>query len=216
MIPGPIRAIAWDIDGTLVDSEPLHEEVLLDVCAQYGESLSDIPHDHFKGVHILDVWEALAPRFAGRVGREVWMETSIDRYVARAPELVALPQAIEIMRMFRDAGIRQVCVSNSGRRVVDANLAAIGAADLIEFSISLDDVERGKPDPFPYAEAARRLGLAPADMAAVEDSPTGARSALLAGLRVFGIDTAGGSIEGAGHTVTRLSDLAAFVLKDAA
>lgn len=208
-----IRAVAWDIDGTLVDSEPLHQDVLVEVCAALGDDLSDLAHDHFRGVHMPDVWAALAHRFEGRTTAEAWMASIIDRYVERAPQLRPLLGAVEVMVRLREAGLPQVCVSNSGRRVVDANLAALGLAELIDFSISLDDVIHGKPDPFPYAEAARRLGLEPAEMVAVEDSATGARSAALAGLRVFGIDPAGGQIPDAEATVTRLADLEPLVLR---
>lgn len=210
-----IRAVAWDIDGTLVDSEPLHQDVLVEVCAALGDDLSDLAHDHFRGVHMPDVWAALAHRFAGRTTEEAWMEAIVARYVERAPALRPLLGAVEVMASFRKRGLRQVCVSNSGRRVVDANLAALGVAELIDFSISLDDVERGKPDPFPYALAARRLGFDPAEMAAVEDSVTGARSAALAGLRVLGIDSTGGRIPGAEATVARLGELEALVLSEA-
>lgn len=212
MTPRPIRAVAWDIDGTLVDSEPLHLRVLVEVCRELGDDLADLDHDRFRGVHMPGVWAALAPRLAGRTDAAAWTEAIVARYVERAPGLRPLLGAVEVMARFREAGLRQVCVSNSGRRVVDANLAALGIGGLIDFSISLDDVTHGKPDPTPYREAARRLGLDPAEVAAVEDSATGARSAALAGLRVFGIEPAGGRIAGAEATVARLAELEALVL----
>lgn len=210
-----IRAIAWDIDGTLIDSEPLHEWALLQVCRDLGDDLSDIPVAQFKGVHIHDIWARLAPRFPGTEASD-WVEAIVAAYVARVTLAPPLAGALAVMRGFAGAGIRQVCVSNSGRRIVDANLAAIGATGLIEFSLSLDDLARGKPDPLPYAEAARRLGLAPHEVAAIEDSATGAQSALAAGLRLIGIAPAGGAIPGADVTVTSLGELPALILPQAA
>ncbi len=82
-------------------------------------------------------------------------------------------------------GVAQACVSNSGRAVVDANLDALGIRQTIAFSISLDDVSAGKPDPEPYREAARRFALPAAAVVAVEDSargrPFGARGGALCG-----------------------------------
>jgi len=112
----------------------------------------------------------------------------------------------------RGAGVRMVCVSNSVRRIVDANIAALGIAGDIAFSISFDDVPHGKPHPAPYAMAASRLGLAPAQVAAVEDSETGAISANAAGLRVFGIATEHLAVPGAELTVARLDDLITPIL----
>lgn len=208
----PIAAIAWDIDGTLIDSEPLHDSVLEEVCLECGAILSDLPPDHFRGKHMPEVWSIIQPRLRPGVREADWRDAIIDRYVARAPELVPIDGALEVMRIFATAGIRQACVSNSGRRVVDANLAALGIDRMIDFSISLDDVTEGKPDPEPYATAARRLGLAPASVAAVEDSLPGATSARAAGLKVFGLVPVGMPIAAAEITIRRLTDLPDLVL----
>lgn len=210
----PIRAVAWDIDGTLIDSEPLHDAVLSEVCELYGADLSDVPQDRFRGVHMPDVWQALKPRLEDRVDEAEWLDAIVGRYVERATELQPLPGAIATMRMFSDAGLKQVCVSNSGRRIVDANLRALAILDLIDFSISLDDVTAGKPDPEPYLTAAGRLGLPVHAVAAVEDSIAGATSAHLAGLKVLAIASGGqGRVDPAETTVSRLLDLPALILQ---
>jgi HAD superfamily hydrolase (TIGR01509 family) len=89
------------------------------------------------------------------------------------------------MRTLRQAGVPQCCVSNSSRIIVTANLEAIGAAGLLAFAISRDDVQRGKPDPEPYREACRRLQLPPAQVLVVEDSDTGIASGRAAGCTVL-------------------------------
>ncbi|MDB5550284.1 MAG: HAD-superfamily hydrolase, subfamily variant 3, partial [Rhizobium sp.] len=100
--------------------------------------------------------------------------------------------------------------------VVDANLKALGVIDLIEFSISLDDVSLGKPHPEPYLAAAQRLGIPPEAIAAVEDSVAGATSARDAGFRVFGLAPVGAAPVGpADVTVNRLLDLPALILSPA-
>jgi HAD superfamily hydrolase (TIGR01509 family) len=178
-----IRAIAWDVDGTLVDSEPLHHRALLHGSAEFGIDLSDLPDQAFRGVHMGDVWDILRPRLPAGLDEAGWLAAINRHYVAHRHELAAVPQAVETIRRFAEMGLSQVCVSNSARLIVDANLDALGVADVMAFSISLDDVLRGKPDPWPYTEACRRLGLQPASVLAVEDSRTGIASAIAAGLR---------------------------------
>jgi HAD superfamily hydrolase (TIGR01509 family) len=178
-----LRAIAWDIDGTLVDSEPLHHRVLVGSGLRWGVDLTDVPENLFRGVHMHDVWTALRPRFPADLRLEDWIAALEEDYAREAGGLLALPGAMEAVRAFADSGLAQVCVSNSSRRVVDANLVALGVAPYIDFSISLDDVEHGKPAPEPYRRACERLGLAPDSVLAVEDSATGLRSARAAGLR---------------------------------
>ncbi|WP_127144493.1 HAD family hydrolase [Pelagibacterium montanilacus] len=180
--------VAWDVDGTLVDSEPLHQKVLVSVCADQGVDLSDIDDDRFLGVHIDDVWEALSPRFGSGVERQLWLDQIIGRYVEAAGELEPVAGAIEAMAAFHEAGIRQVCVSNSNRMIVSANLAAIGVDRFVDFSITLDDVTAGKPAPEPYERALKRLGVSPGTAVAVEDSPTGAFSARAAGMKVIALE----------------------------
>lgn len=211
-----LRAIAWDIDGTLIDSEPLHDVVLNEICAAYGADLSDLPENHFRGLHMPEVWTQVRPRMPATRTEAEWAEAIVALYVERANELQPLADAVAVMRSFAGAGLRQVCVSNSGRRIVDANLAALGILDLIDFSISLDDVSDGKPHPEPYLAASRRLGIPVEAMAAVEDSIPGATSAREAGLKVFGLVPSGGQPIGPAHvTIGRLIDLPALVLSPA-
>ena len=68
-----LRAVAWDIDGTLADSEGLHHRALTAVSAALGADLSDLPDRAFTGVHMLDVWTALRPRFPTTLSREAWL-----------------------------------------------------------------------------------------------------------------------------------------------
>ncbi|WP_181182188.1 MULTISPECIES: HAD family phosphatase [unclassified Mesorhizobium] len=207
-----IRAIAWDIDGTLVDSEPLHHEALVTVCNRWQVDLSDIPHDRFCGVHMLEVWLSLSHRMPPTLTEQAWHDAIVDYYADRCRDLEPMFGAIETIDVLAASGFAQVCVSNSGRKIVDANMLALGIRERMMFSISLDDVRYGKPDPEPYATACAKLNLRPTQVLAVEDSLTGLRSARAAGLM-----TAFYSINDAAHfeadfSVTDLRQLQQIVL----
>jgi beta-phosphoglucomutase-like phosphatase (HAD superfamily) len=162
-----ISGIAWDIDGTLVDSEPRHLRALLRASALWGVDLSDLPDETFQGVHVayLD-----------------WLEAINDGYLCDREEMPVVPGALEAMQLFAGLGLPQICVSNSSRSVVDANIRGLGISDTIIGSISLDDVTNGKPDAEPYAKACAALGVDNRNVVAIEDSATGLRSAISAGL----------------------------------
>lgn len=178
-----LRAIAWDIDGTLIDSEPLHHRALVAVCSRYGLEID--PEDQsFIGVHIGQVWDQLRPRFPVAVEEQQWHEQIRNYYADHSDSLVAISGAVEAIKALAAAGVAQICVSNSDRGVVDVNLRSLGISELLVGSISLDDVPAGKPDPAPYRMAAEALNLPPQNILAVEDSVTGMRSALAAGLKV--------------------------------
>src|SRR5580692_8019119 len=130
-----IRAIAWDIDGTLIDSEPLHHEALVKASRQFGVDLRDLPGEAYQGVHTQDVWTDLRDRFPQDLDREVWMTAIETYYDANRQKLRPIDGAIEVVRRCSDLGIVQACVSNSRRVTVDANIAALGIAEHILFSI---------------------------------------------------------------------------------
>ena len=107
----------------------------------------------------------------------------LDRY---ARDLPVIPGAVDAVR--RLAGSYRLGVaSSSNRPLIDAVLAATGLADVFEATVSSEEVERGKPAPDVYLEAASRLGVEPERAAAIEDSANGIRSAHAAEMRVIAI-----------------------------
>ena len=206
----PFRAVAWDLDGTLIDSEGLHQRSLIEASAGFGVDLSDLPDEAFRGVHVRDVWTALEPRFPNRVDRRTWAAAIEGIYVARAPSLAPMPGAIETVATLAAMGVAQACVSNSSRAIVNANLDALGIRRTVAFALSLDDVSAGKPDPAPYREAARRFALPPQSVVAVEDSGAGARSAREAGLYVIRYAAEKNALAGADRSIGRLMEVVAL------
>jgi HAD superfamily hydrolase (TIGR01509 family) len=200
-------AVAWDIDGTLIDSEPLHLEALLVVCDSYDVNLHNLPEDTFRGVHNFDVLKTLEPRFDGRVSRDVWLDAITEVYIARSAKLEPQPGVSAAMESLARDRVPQVCVSNSNRRVVDANIAALGIQPLVQFSISLDDVKNGKPNAEPYVQALTRLGMQPAAMVVVEDSASGITSGRAAGSKVIGYSPDDKRMHDVDATVANLADV---------
>ncbi|HEY0120809.1 MAG TPA: HAD family phosphatase [Rhizobium sp.] len=190
------EAVAWDIDGTLVDSEPLHHRALVAASLQFGADLRGLPDMAFRGIHMGDVWLQLRDWLPATLDKQQWLAAINRNYVEGRHGLSAVPQAVETIQALNARGIPQVCVSNSCRMVVDANLDALGVSDCIQFSISLDDVAEGKPSALPYRQAAERLGLAPNAVVAVEDSGTGIQSAKTAGLYTVFLQTADNCLPG--------------------
>src|ERR1700722_14033292 len=204
------RAVAWDIDGTLIDSEPLHQRGLVAASAALGVDISDIEPEAFRGVHAIDIWEALKPRFPAGSSFKTWIAAIEGYYVAHVGELAPNPGAVEAMRKLSERGIAQACVSNSGRTIVDANIEALGIGKIIAFSMSLEDVSSGKPDPEPSRAAARPFALTVAEAVSVEDSGAGARSARAAGLYVVGYSPSGEPFVGSDRSIVKLMEVLAL------
>ncbi len=207
-------AVAWDVDGTLVDSEPLHLQALQAVCGAHGVDLSDFGPAPFVGVAAPEVWLALEPRFGPSLGRDAahrataFLGALEEHYRARAHTLRPMPGALAALRWLRERGVPMCAVSNSPAAIVHANLRAIEAADCMRFVVSLDDAPAPKPHPAPYQEAARLLGIAPGRVWAVEDSPSGAASARAAGLQVLLVGSGAEARRAAAHAHHHLRSLA--------
>lgn len=184
-------AIAWDIDGTLLDSEPVHLRAQQEVSLRHGVDLSGEPDDRFLGLDLDRVWQQLKHRYPPDLRQSSWTEAILLEYCGRSHEIVVYDDMIALMGEFAHAGVPQACVSNSERLIVDTNLSALGIGGIVAFLISRQDVLRGKPDPAPYLEAYRRLGVTPARVLAVEDSDPGAWAAEAAGLAVVRVEPTG-------------------------
>ena len=206
-----LTAVAWDIDGTLVDSEPLHHRALVAVSRTHGVDLSDLPDQAFRGIHMEDVWLRLSSRMPSQLARETWLMEIEDYYAVHRSALVAMPGAVDTIKALAGLGIRQACVSNSGRRIVDANVDALGIGSLMAVTISLDDVAAGKPDPTPYAMACAALDTPAWQVLAVEDSQTGALSARAAGLMVAAYSPVEPFPGDADHVIQQLQDVLMLV-----
>ena len=208
------RAVALDVDGTLVDSEPLHLRALQAACRAHHVDISDHGPAPFIGVSIGDVWRLLAPRFAGALGHHtdqgerVFREAVTAHYLAHAHEVRVLPGAQQAVEHLAREGIALAAVSNSERPIVEANLRAVGAQASFGAVVSLDDVRDPKPAPEPYLRALAMLRVSAQQAWAVEDSPSGAHSARAAGLRVLVV---GGDQRAQGdHRLPGLTDFVAW------
>jgi HAD superfamily hydrolase (TIGR01509 family) len=181
-----IKAILWDCDGTLVDSEPLHQECISGVAQQHGIPLTEADVRRFLGRTTKAIWDYLTTERGLAITYEQWLD-DIHAYYARHVKTRVRPrQGIESqILIFASMGLRQAVVSNSTRPLVDASLTVIQPVNLLEFSISMDDVTKPKPDPEPYFRAALKMMLPPNQCLVIEDSPAGARAAQAAGMRVM-------------------------------
>lgn len=212
-----IAAVIWDVDGTLVNSEPNHHRALLSVCNAYNVSINDVIPEQLVGVHMKAIWEKiLQKRFPASMTFNTWARAINEEYANDLSSVSVRPNAPQTIKKLHSLGIRQAAVSNSARFIVDSNLSLLHCSSEIEFSLSIDDVERGKPDPLPYRMACSRLGVDATNAVVVEDSPSGLASASAAGAKCIAYRTAEFPKLGASHSclvIENLFDVVSLVVK---
>lgn len=182
-----VQAIVFDLDGVLIDSEPVWEEVRRGFVADHGgrwppdtqERLMGMSTDEWAGYIASDLVD-------GPTGEDVAYEV-IDRmsqhYEKGLPVLPGAEEAVRRMAGYRPLGL----ASSSPRILIDLVLGKLGVAGLFHATVSTEEVERGKPAPDGYLTIAARMEAAGRDCVAVEDSGNGLRSAHAAGMTVIAI-----------------------------
>lgn len=179
------KAVYWDMDGTLIDSEPLHDAALVSAMRTVGIAPPADLHERVLGQTAADVYAMMRDEFGLTMPYPIWIDLKYDYYLAHAPNLKPRAGAIEIFRELDARGVVQAVVSNSDRLIVDANLRAVGVRIAGMKTVSRNDVRQGKPDPEPFLRAAWLTGIDPADTVVMEDSATGATAGVAAGMRTI-------------------------------
>ena len=178
-------AVLWDMDGTLIDSEPLHFQSMAHALATFGIAADAGLQAKTTGLSESEVLDFCRSNLGITVSHEHWTALRNGYYLARTQTLEARQGALPAFLRLKQRGIPQAVVSNSARPIVDANLRALSLHDEGITSISHNDVRMAKPDPEPYLMAAATIGLDPAECLVIEDSLAGARSGIAAGMHVL-------------------------------
>jgi HAD superfamily hydrolase (TIGR01509 family) len=210
---GGIGAVVFDLDGVIVDSEIWWDEARREFAADRGRTWTEEDRAAVMGANSRQ-WSRTMRRRLGIDNEDEAIERAIvDAVVGRyaregAPRIDGAAEAVR-----RIAGRWPVAVASSAHpEVIAAALDATGLAGVFRVVVSSDEVERGKPDPDVYLEAARRLGLPPERCLVVEDSQNGVRAARAAGMIVVlvpnkTIPPAPGTREEAHAVIDQLADL---------
>lgn len=193
-----MRAVIFDLDGCLVDSEPLSIAALSAELAAIGiaDATFEVIRDRFLGVSMQDICTHVGQR-AGATFPPDFVDRVENRLFALYREnLRPIPGAARLLAALRDAEIPYAIATGGSIRRMTTTLAVSGLAPWFEGrAFSADQVRRGKPAPDLFLFAASQLGVPPANCTVVEDSPHGVTGARAAGMQAIGF-TGGAHLDG--------------------
>lgn len=177
------RAVVFDMDGVLADSEPIYHRAMRDVLAPLGHRVTDEHQRAIMGHSIEDTWLYLQQAFNLRGP----LDTLIEMYDRELRRLLLqvhepLPGVRELISALRERRVPIAVASSSLPEWIEALLTGLGLFHSFDALVSATMVDHPKPAPDIYVEAARRLGAEPAETIAIEDTPTGLASARAAGM----------------------------------
>lgn len=186
----PIHAVIFDMDGLMVDTEPLYWDVARKMAARRGREVSDDVLRSMMGRSRLESMEL----FRVAVGAGESAQQLLDEREAAMLELfrqgvMPMPGLLELLTFLRDRGVRRAVCTSSPEKFTRVLLPAIGAAHHFEVVQTGDGIARGKPDPEIYLRCLQKLSLPGNHAVVLEDTEAGCRAAFAAGCRVIAVPT---------------------------
>ena len=204
-----MRAVLWDLDGTLADSREFHWRAWRDTMRDAGVEITEAQFLASFGQRndaILSKW------FGGRVPadriREIGdAKEALYRRFIQDEGITPLPGAVEWLRRLHREQWRQAIASSAPRLNVEVMADVLGFKDSLGALVGAEDVQRGKPDPDVFLAAASKLGVTPDRCVVVEDAAAGVEAARRGGMRSIGVG--GAELAGADVVIRSLVELPA-------
>ncbi|MEU5877353.1 HAD family phosphatase [Spirillospora sp. NPDC047279] len=186
---GDLRAAVFDLDGTLIDTEPRNREMWARMFDANGVPYDEALIASFAGRRGREVLAELAHLFPGRTVEDLFHEVVSYETGPDMPPVQEVPGAVVLVRSLHAAGVPLAVVTSGVRVYAEGLLDGLGIKHLLDVLVTADDVANGKPDPEGFLAACDALGVEPAHALGFEDAPAGVAAVKAAGMTCVGITT---------------------------
>jgi HAD superfamily hydrolase (TIGR01509 family) len=181
------RALLFDLDGTIAETDSLHLPTWVDALQPHGVEVDEeFYRDRISGRNTTEIVRELLPDLTDNQGRSIG-DAKEASFRERASELEPLPGLVDFVARGKKRGMRIALVTNAPEENVEAILLALKLRDLFDVVVLADEVEAVKPDPAPYSAALKKIGIQAEEALAFEDSVSGISSSVAAGIPTVGI-----------------------------
>jgi HAD superfamily hydrolase (TIGR01509 family) len=182
-------AVVFDLDGTLIDTEPRSRVMWTWLLEEHGVEPEPGLVASFAGRRGREVLAELIHLFPGRTADELFEQALSYRHRPDAPGVRHVPGAVELVRALRGADVPLGVATSARRDYAEGLLAELGIRDCFGAVVTADDVTVGKPDPEGFLAACAGLGAAPERSVGFEDAPAGVEAVKAAGMTCVGVTT---------------------------
>lgn len=190
------KAIIFDMDGVLVDSEPFHVQIEKQQFLLNQITVTDEEHHQYMGVATDVMWKQLAERHSMNVSiEELTEQNRVEsiRFFSEIPEIPVMPGLVEVLENLSDKNYPMAVASSSFPEIIELILRRTGLKRYFQVVVSSQEAGKSKPEPDVFLLAAQKLGFQPADCLVIEDSKNGIKAAHAAGMRCIAYQGQGGN-----------------------
>ncbi|MFP4431395.1 MAG: HAD family hydrolase [Spirochaetota bacterium] len=209
-----MQAVIFDMDGVLIDSEPIHERIERELFDGLGITLTTAEHRRYQGTGSLEMWRSIIEEHALDAKAGSLSDRQRSRFLSylKGGHVPRIPGILELLAHLRSRRVPLAVASSSVGPIVRSVLRHTGLEEFFGVVVSGDEVARSKPAPDIFLLAAERLGLHPRGCLVVEDSENGVAAARAAGMVCVGFRNPGSgspALAGADYRVESTRELAA-------
>lgn len=183
------KAVIFDMDGVLVDSEPLHVSVESNMIKELGIPLKKEMYSKFAGTTSLCMWKTLIEEFRLEKDPKELSVESDQRFVnelLHTDKVQLFDGVLDVLKKLYKGGIPIALASSSSKKIVEAVLRKFDIANYFTVIVTGSDVQQSKPHPEIFLLAAKKLDVPPSLCVVIEDSPNGVKAAKNAGIYCIG------------------------------
>ncbi len=206
-----IKAVIFDMDGVIIDSEPIHTELTLNVLKDVGVTPDESEIYEFIGVRNEEMWATLIERHNINESIEQLMDRlkayKMERFLSS--NLEPMNGVVDLLRTVKRKGLKIALATSSPRYFAKYILKAVKVAVFFDELVTADEITNGKPDPEIYIKAAEALGVLPGECIAIEDAYFGILAAKSAGMKCIGLKN-----PNSGNQDTSMADYVVSSLRD--
>lgn len=191
-----IKAVIFDMDGVIIDSEPIYREANTEIYKKYGIELNQEDHDRHQGSNLKDIWLDILDRYEVKEEFSHYkVEDFMEDHIHSSYQCLADAEDLELMEgvrdwfdFFKDHGYKMIIASSSYVPVIEYIYQRFNLDQYMEGYVDGNAIENGKPAPDIFLKAAEKLGVKAEECLVIEDSENGVNGAHQAGSKVIGFN----------------------------
>ncbi|MCF6464977.1 HAD family hydrolase [Clostridium sp. Cult2] len=211
-----MKAIIFDMDGVIIDSEPLHFELEKELLEEFGGKISREEHETFVGTTDYHMWSTYKKQFNLKPSIEEMIEIKKERFVENIHKINLVENFEKFMLNLYKHRYLMALASSNNKKAVDTIVEKFNLYKYMDFYISGEEVIKGKPDPEIFLTVAEKIKIEPSDCLVIEDAQNGVKAAKAAGMKCIGLqnkNSGNQDLSEADLIVTNFNELDIDILK---